>query len=249
MRSAPDLGRFHSASAPSRSSGAARLICLCYLGVMGPQDGVDYALRALATAARRARPRTRLALRYSSATATPSTRWWPSRRSSGLSDRSKFTGSCARRGPAALPVHRRRVPVARPVQSAQRRVDHEQGPGVHGDGPADRVLRSRRGAGVGCRLLRCTSSPTTNSSSPRPSTRCSTTTVVTEWGNPDASRRAGTVLETSALVGFYDVCSVPAVRQPSLSHLLSLIRETSPTPSSARCTRCPMVHSITDVWW
>jgi hypothetical protein len=28
------------------------------------------------------------------------------------------------------------VPLPRPAQSAQRRVDHEQGPRVHGDGPA-----------------------------------------------------------------------------------------------------------------
>src|SRR5262249_47254524 len=48
VRSAPDLRRFNGGVAdPALKRGKANL--LCYLGVMGPQDGVDYALRALAT--------------------------------------------------------------------------------------------------------------------------------------------------------------------------------------------------------
>ncbi len=47
VRSAPDTSRFHPvAPEPELKRGKPHL--LCYLGVMGPQDGVDYALRALA---------------------------------------------------------------------------------------------------------------------------------------------------------------------------------------------------------
>ena len=47
MRSAPTVERFHQVPADeSLKKGKPHL--LCYLGVMGPQDGVDYALRALA---------------------------------------------------------------------------------------------------------------------------------------------------------------------------------------------------------
>lgn len=47
VRSAPDIDRFHPVPAePELKHGKPHL--LCYLGVMGPQDGVDYALRALA---------------------------------------------------------------------------------------------------------------------------------------------------------------------------------------------------------
>jgi glycosyltransferase involved in cell wall biosynthesis len=46
VRSAPDLSRFKRVDpAPELRRGKPHLIC--YLGVMGPQDGVDYALRAL----------------------------------------------------------------------------------------------------------------------------------------------------------------------------------------------------------
>ena len=48
MRSAPDLTRFVPV-APDEALGAASRYLVCYLGVMGPQDGVDYALRALAS--------------------------------------------------------------------------------------------------------------------------------------------------------------------------------------------------------
>ncbi|WP_020135310.1 glycosyltransferase family 4 protein [Streptomyces sp. 351MFTsu5.1] len=47
VRSAPQIERFQPVPAePELKSGKPHL--LCYLGVMGPQDGVDYALRALA---------------------------------------------------------------------------------------------------------------------------------------------------------------------------------------------------------
>ncbi|WP_340557108.1 glycosyltransferase family 4 protein [Streptomyces sp. GSL17-111] len=47
VRSAPDVDRFHPVPPePALKRGKPHL--LCYLGVMGPQDGVDYALRSLA---------------------------------------------------------------------------------------------------------------------------------------------------------------------------------------------------------
>jgi glycosyltransferase involved in cell wall biosynthesis len=47
VRSAPDLSRFNGGVAdPALKHGKEHL--LCYLGVMGPQDGVDYALKSLA---------------------------------------------------------------------------------------------------------------------------------------------------------------------------------------------------------
>jgi len=47
VRSAPAGGRF-TPVAPDPSAKQGKPYLLCYLGVMGPQDGVDYALRALA---------------------------------------------------------------------------------------------------------------------------------------------------------------------------------------------------------
>jgi glycosyltransferase involved in cell wall biosynthesis len=47
VRSAPDLSRF-AGGIPDPSLRKGKEHLLCYLGVMGPQDGVDYALRSLA---------------------------------------------------------------------------------------------------------------------------------------------------------------------------------------------------------
>ena len=47
VRSAPDLDRFKQAQ-PDESLKRGKAFLLVYLGVMGPQDGVDHALRALA---------------------------------------------------------------------------------------------------------------------------------------------------------------------------------------------------------
>ncbi|AWS40159.1 glycosyltransferase family 4 protein [Streptosporangium sp. 'caverna'] len=47
VRSAPAIERFHEVE-PDESLKKGKPYLLCYLGVMGPQDGVDYALRALA---------------------------------------------------------------------------------------------------------------------------------------------------------------------------------------------------------
>ena len=47
VRSAPDLSRFVPVE-PNPALKRGKRFLACYLGVMGPQDGVDYALRALA---------------------------------------------------------------------------------------------------------------------------------------------------------------------------------------------------------
>ncbi|GAA4561643.1 glycosyltransferase family 4 protein [Planotetraspora kaengkrachanensis] len=47
VRSAPAIERFHEVP-PDESLKRGKPHMLCYLGVMGPQDGVDYALRSLA---------------------------------------------------------------------------------------------------------------------------------------------------------------------------------------------------------
>jgi glycosyltransferase involved in cell wall biosynthesis len=47
VRSAPVVERFHQVP-PDESVRRGKPYLLCYLGVMGPQDGVDYALRSLA---------------------------------------------------------------------------------------------------------------------------------------------------------------------------------------------------------
>ncbi|MFI9380527.1 glycosyltransferase family 4 protein [Kutzneria sp. NPDC052558] len=47
VRSAPAVERFHEV-APEEELKKGKPHLLCYLGVMGPQDGVDYALRSLA---------------------------------------------------------------------------------------------------------------------------------------------------------------------------------------------------------
>lgn len=48
VRSAPDVERFQPVP-PDPSLKGSRQYLACYLGVMGPQDGVDFALRALAS--------------------------------------------------------------------------------------------------------------------------------------------------------------------------------------------------------
>ena len=48
VRSAPAVDRFRMVE-PDRGLKHGVPYLLCYLGVMGPQDGVDYALRALAS--------------------------------------------------------------------------------------------------------------------------------------------------------------------------------------------------------
>ena len=50
VRSAPEVARFDTAE-PDESRKKGKPFLACYLGVMGPQDGIDYALRAIASLA------------------------------------------------------------------------------------------------------------------------------------------------------------------------------------------------------
>ena len=117
-------------------------------------DGAAGRRRLRAAGARPPAPRARArrrALRSSWAAATPSTTWsrWPA--SSASPTCVEFTGRVPDEFVQTLPVDGRRVPLAGPEEPAQRRVDDEQGRGVHGDGAAARVVRSGRGAGLGGR--------------------------------------------------------------------------------------------------
>ena len=144
---------------------------LCYLGVMGPQDGVDYALRALAKLrdelgrdrlARGVRRRRRRLRRDGGAVAA----------SSGSTDQVEFTG---RIPDDDLVRYLSTADVCLspdPQQPAQRRVDDEQGPGVHGDGPADRLVRPAGGARLRRVTPPSTRPPTTRPRSPGSSPSC-----------------------------------------------------------------------------
>ena len=87
----------------------------------------------------------------SSARATASTRCARSRAGSGLTTTSTFTGRIPDDELLALPLDRGRRAVAGPAQPAQRRLDDEQDPRVHGRRPADRLVRPARGARLGRR--------------------------------------------------------------------------------------------------
>ena len=105
----------------------------------------------------------------------------------GVADIVDFPGWVPRRVHAALPVHRRRVPVPGSAQPAQRRVDDEQGRRVHGDGPAGvsfDLAEARVSAGDAAVYVR----PTTNSPSQRRLTRCwMTQSAVAGWASWDAA--------------------------------------------------------------
>ncbi len=130
VRSAPDTERFHPVDPePELKRGKPHL--LCYLGVMGPQDGVDYALRALAKL-RDEQGRTDWHAVFVGAGDTfdamlELSRSWGSTARWSSRDACRTPTWCAGCPP-------RTCASPRPVQPAQRRVDHEQGPRVHGDG-------------------------------------------------------------------------------------------------------------------
>ncbi len=144
VRSAPDLARF----APVDPDPALRREdghLLAYLGVMGPQDGVDHALRALALL--RDRRDDWRAIFVGDGDVQPAMKELAGRL--GLDDRVEFPGRLAGRRRPARPRVRRRLPRARPEEPAQRRLDDEQDRRVHGDVAARRRLRPRRGARLG----------------------------------------------------------------------------------------------------
>ena len=150
--------------APDRRSSRGKPYLLCYLGVMGPQDGVDYALRALAELRDElGRTDWHAAFVGGGDTFDAMVAAVPRARPGGLR---RLHRAHPGRGPAALPVHRRRVPVARPAQPAQRRVHDEQGHGVHGDGRARSSRSTCARPGSRQATPPCTRPPTTSRSSP-----------------------------------------------------------------------------------
>jgi glycosyltransferase involved in cell wall biosynthesis len=87
VRSAPDTAQFHAVSSDSSLKRGARFL-LVYLGVMGPQDGVDHALQALAVLASK-RSDWEAAF-IGSGDAAPA--MWALRDRLNLEDRVRFTG-------------------------------------------------------------------------------------------------------------------------------------------------------------
>ena len=108
----PLIERFHQVPAePELKQGKPYL--LCYLGVMGPQDGVDYALRALAKL-RDEQGRTDWHAVFVGGGDTFDAMVALAARARARRPR-RVHRPDPRRGPGALPVHRRRVPVAGPA--------------------------------------------------------------------------------------------------------------------------------------
>ena len=192
---APPTSRASSRSPPDEALKRGKRYLVCYLGVMGPQDGVDYALRALASmrddlgrddvhavfvGARRRLGRPRRALRRARA-----------RRSR------RVHGPRLGRGSRALPLDRGRLPRARPEEPAQRRLDDEQDRRVHGDVEArsSRSTWSRRASPPATR--RSTRRRTTSASSRASSSSCSTIpSAARAWARSGRER-----VEQRALVG------------------------------------------------
>ena len=146
---------------------------------MGPQDGVDYALRALAHLRDElGRDDVHAAFigggdAFDDMVALS--------RELGLDDIVRVHRAGAGRDRPGLPVHRRRLPGARPAEPAQRRLDDEQDRRVHGDGPADRLVRPARGARLGRRRRASTRRPTTRRAFAAPHrASCSTTPAARE---------------------------------------------------------------------
>ena len=157
---------------------------------MGPQDGVDYALRSLAHI-------------YGTTSATTTCRppflgygdAWDDlvalAQELGLDDRVEFTGRVSDADVALPSLDRRRLSRPRPEEPAQRRLDDEQDRRVHGDVAPGRLLRPDRGprrrAG-----RRSTRTRTTSASSPASLPSCSTTRIAgpawARWGGCASSR-------------------------------------------------------------
>ena len=134
VRNGPDLERFRPAE-PDPAWRRGREHLLAYLGIMGPQDGLDHALRGARPAARACAT---TGTRCSSARATCSRRCAALARAARDRRPRRVRRLALRRRHPHDPVDRRRVPRARPAEPAQRRLDDDQDPRVHGDGLPDR---------------------------------------------------------------------------------------------------------------
>ena len=150
VRSGPDPERMHRATPCPRCCAATEHL-VCYLGIMGPQDGVD-----AGRAGRRRSPSTSSVARdirfallgYGDCLRRPAASCRGARRRP-ITSTSPGGSICAQI--TRLDVHRRPRPVARSLDAVQRCVDDEQDAGVPRLRAASRRLRAHRDGGVGGR--------------------------------------------------------------------------------------------------
>ena len=156
VRSGPDTRRCGRSTRPPRAAPRERHT-LVYLGIMGPQDGVDLVLDVMDELVHRARPRRR-ARRRCSASATASRTSARQAPRLGLDDVVTFTGR-ADKAMIADHLSAADVGLCPDLQdAAQRRLDDEQDDGVHGLRAAVGLLRPGRDPGLR-RRLRASTSP------------------------------------------------------------------------------------------
>jgi glycosyltransferase involved in cell wall biosynthesis len=132
VRTGPNPERLRKGTPVASWRHGKRYLC-AYLGVMGPQDGVDLALRAAATIVRWGRDDMHCVFMGRPArNRRPSDVYWADSRRDG------FRGA----------LDGRRWAFTRPAQPTQRRLDDEQDDGVHGVRAPGRRLRSQGDAGL-----------------------------------------------------------------------------------------------------
>ena len=148
MRTGPDAERLRARD-PELSLRRGRRYLAAYIGVMGPQDGVDIVLRAADMIIRRF-GRNDIAFTLIGK-GDCYEELLELRDTLGLGDAVEFTGRAPDDLGGADPVDRGHRTVPRPEEPAERRVDDEQDDGVHGLRPASGRVRPARDAGVGRR--------------------------------------------------------------------------------------------------
>ena len=151
VRNGPDLSRFVPLEPePALKHGKRHLAC--YVGIMGFQDGLDYAIRAMAylrDSLGRADVHAAFigagdAFEASVALA----------HQLGLDDAVDFTGFLPDAEIQRTFLDGRRAPGTRAEDAPERRLHHDQDHGVHGHGTPHRLVRPRRDPRVGRRRRR-----------------------------------------------------------------------------------------------
>ena len=149
VRTGPDARGAAPASRPIRCASAATRYLAAYIGVMGPQDGVDYVVRAAHEIVHTHRPhRHRLHAHGQRRLLRRAGRAARRARSRRLR---RVHGPRSRRRGQARALDRRRRALARSQEPAERRLDDEQDHRVHGVRAAGRRVRPARDAGLGRR--------------------------------------------------------------------------------------------------
>ena len=146
VRTGPDPQRLQARPGRPRAAPGPRFLA-AYIGVMGPQDGVDIVVRAADIVVHE------LGREDIAFTLIGSGDCFDDlvalRDELDLAGHVEFTGRAPDELVAQHPVHRGRRPVARPEESAQRRVHHEQDDGVHGLRASGGGVRPARDARFG----------------------------------------------------------------------------------------------------